>query len=204
MSPEYGHPGADLKEGVDFKAYLPYINREGLSPNVARTLEKKLKRFYDESQKNEFPLLWKPGSCRRTKDYFYRAKKKFKPFPLNLWYNTQEHYWYQVAMDDNIVVVDPSGLPKDEETVEQMKEFIKGKPRLPDFAPGIIVYSAEEMQRQLENNPAYQFRHSYQPYFGLAENAPEVHKKVYTSSTNSFQVSRGSIWRYHERNYPLW
>lgn len=173
-----GHPGAEGQYGVEFDAYLAYFNPLGLTEENAAEILEKLRKFHAHSS-NPFPPLWQPGSCPRTRFYFYKAEEAFEPLPVTLWFNPQFHYWYQVQIPDGSIVIDPTGLPKNSETLEKMIKFAQENPPS-KRTPELFTF----------------FKQDYAPYFGLIENAPEVHHEVYTSP-ESVEVSREKIAEYH-------
>ena len=183
------HPAANLDRKHKFEDFVPFLNTEGLSKREAFIFTLRLRMFYAGAVNASHPPVFQPGSCKRCVDYFQTAEGAFKPWKVSLWFSKEyDHYWYKIATEGNRrLIVDPSGLPRSEECVEEMKAYHAGL----DFSGHNIF---ENPPPQETHNTAFVFRRYYVPFFGLEEKATGFPSKAY-KDPESFEVSRDWIGR---------
>ncbi len=132
---DFGHPDFEnyldqRRNGRSFEDFTPFITTEGLDSREADQFQQFLKSFFDKTKKE-----WEPGGCRNIPELVEIAnqiaseQKAFNDSKFVAKRFSRGHYWIQIEQDDGqIIIVDPSGIPKDPQNYDR-------KHILPYFGP---------------------------------------------------------------------
>lgn len=147
-----------------------YINPEGLSGTELPAFRTGLKRLFNTTPHGD-ESMWQPGQCSQTARNFPAAQEVFGTgLELGLSFEAG-HFWYKLRTKNSIIVIDPAGLPKDEDTAMAINLTMS--------------YDPKNTHHTLEN-----FLHLYEPYFGRLDKASGYPQKVYSEGSHSLRRSR--------------
>lgn len=145
---------------IGFDHIAQFINPEGIPAHEVKTLRHNLRRLFNQTRG---PIsMWQPGFCVFAGPALKQARRFFGP-DIRLYQNTEiTHIWYQLASQSGEIVIDPAGMPKNEELFRELAVKQKANP----LNKAMIIAAN---------------LHSYEPYFGRLDRTPIFRQQVYSS-----------------------